>query len=113
MQTKNAKAISKAESDHIARVKELPCSVCDHPGPSDAHHINQGQHYTVVAVCKDCHQGSFNGWHGQARIWKVKKLDELGALAVTIQRLVSVSASRVRAHLANPTPTPPTPKGTS
>lgn len=98
MRTKNAKAISKTESEHLASVKLLPCSVCDAPGPSDAHHINQGQHYTVVALCKDCHQGSFNGLHGQRRMWMVKRLDELGALAVTIQRLITAAPSR--AHLS-------------
>lgn len=87
MRTKNAKAITRAESEHIARVKSLPCSVCDASGPSDAHHIKQGQHYTVVALCKSCHVGSKNGWHREKAIWRVKKMDELDALAVTIERL--------------------------
>ncbi len=73
---------------HYARVKALPCSVCDAPGPSDAHHIKQNQHYTIVALCKDCHQGAFNGWHGQRRMWNLKKMDETDALAVTIERLL-------------------------
>lgn len=82
----NNKIPQKARA-HYARVKALPCSVCDAPGPSDAHHIKQNQHYTIVALCKDCHQGSFNGWHGQKRMWSIKKMDELDALAVTIERL--------------------------
>lgn len=86
MRTKNAKSITRAESEHLARVKSLPCSVCDASGPSDAHHIKQGQHYTVVALCKDCHQGH-NGWHGTKAFWRIKKMDELDALAVTIERL--------------------------
>ena len=86
MRTKNAKAITATEREHLARVKALPCSVCDAPGPSDAHHINQGQHFTVVALCKSCHQGAMLGWHGQKRMWQIKKMDELAALAVTIQR---------------------------
>jgi hypothetical protein len=90
MRTKNARAISQAESEHIERVKLLPCSVCDAPGPSDAHHINQGQHFTVVALCKDCHQGAFAGWHGQKRAWLTRKMDELDALDVTIGRLNGV-----------------------
>lgn len=87
MRTKNAKKISSAESAYLAAVKSLPCSVCDAPAPSDAHHINQGQHYTTVALCKDCHQGSFNGIHGQRRMWLVMKMDELAALNVTLHRL--------------------------
>lgn len=89
MQSKNAKAITTREHDHIARVKQLGCSVCDAPGPSDAHHITQGQNYTVVALCKDCHQGSFNGWHGQKRMWSVMKLDEVAALNITLKRLMA------------------------
>lgn len=87
MRSKNHKALTAAESAHIAKVKALPCSVCDAPAPSDAHHIKQQRHFTVVALCKDCHQGSLNGLHGQRRMWAVKKMDELDALNVTIERL--------------------------
>lgn len=73
---------------HVQKVKELPCSVCDAPPPSDAHHIKQHRQYTVVALCKDCHQGSMMGWHGQKRMWAIKKMDELDALNVTIERLL-------------------------
>lgn len=79
---------SKAGREHIARVKELPCSVCNQAGPSDAHHIKQGDAYTVVALCKDCHQGSSNGWHGGRAMWRLKKMDELDALSVTIERVL-------------------------
>jgi len=87
MRSKNSKPMTRAEAAHVEAVKLLPCSVCDSPGPSDAHHIKQGQHFTVVALCKDCHQGSFNGIHGQRRMWLVRKMDELDALAVTLGRL--------------------------
>lgn len=80
--------MNKAEREHVGRVKALPCSVCDEPGPSDAHHIKQGQHYTVVALCKSCHQGPLMGLHGQRRMWAIKKMDELDALAVTVGRLM-------------------------
>ncbi len=87
MRTKNAKALTAAERAHLQAVKGLPCSVCDARAPSDAHHINQGQHFTTVALCKDCHQGSVNGWHGQKVMWRIHKMDELAALNVTLQRL--------------------------
>jgi hypothetical protein len=83
----NNKLTSK-EREHLANVKSLPCSVCDAPGPSDVHHIKQGLQYTCVALCKDCHQGSVLGWHGQKRAWAIKKMDELDALNVTVQRLL-------------------------
>lgn len=87
MRSKNAKAITARESAHIKRVKELPCSVCDTPGPSDAHHIEQGLHFAVVALCKDCHQGPRMGWHGERYAWSIRKMTELRALAVTVERL--------------------------
>lgn len=88
MRTKNAKAINARESAHLAAVKSLPCSVCDHPPPSIAHHIKQGQHYTTVALCADCHVGSENGIHGRKTMWRVMKMDEVDALAITIERII-------------------------
>lgn len=79
--------LTQAERRHLARVKELPCSVCDQCGPSEAHHIVQGNQYTAVALCTDCHRGPVLGWHGQRGMWRVKKMDELGALDVTLSRL--------------------------
>ncbi|HSD16805.1 MAG TPA: hypothetical protein VLC71_06015 [Thermomonas sp.] len=89
MRTKNAARITPAASAHMARVKSLKCSVCDAPGPSEAHHINQGQHFTTVALCTDCHRGPDNGWHGRRTMWRVMKLDELGALDITLRRLAA------------------------
>ena len=88
MRSKNSRSISVTESAHIDRVKRLPCSVCDDPGPCDAHHVKQGQHFTVVALCKSCHQGALLGLHGQRRMWSMKKMDEIDALAVTVKRLL-------------------------
>jgi hypothetical protein len=79
--------LNKAERKHLQEVKELPCSVCDQEGPSDAHHIKHGRQYTCVALCKSCHQGSKMGWHGEKRAWAIAKMDELDALNVTIKRL--------------------------
>ncbi len=87
MQSKNKKAPTVAERRHIERVKLLPCSVCGDAGPSDCHEIKQGQWFTSVALCKSCHQGDLMGLHGQRRAWAIRKMDELDALAVTIERL--------------------------
>lgn len=86
MRSKNSKSLTRAESEHIARVKALDCSICGAPGPSDAHHIKQGQHFTVVALCKECHQGS-NGWHGTKTLWRIVKMDEIDALNETLRRI--------------------------
>lgn len=81
--------LTAAEREHLLKVKMLPCSVCGQAGPSDAHHIKQGRQYTAVALCKDCHQGPVMGWHGQKRMWAIKKMDELDALDVTIKNLLA------------------------
>ncbi len=72
---------------HLAAIKELPCGVCGACPPSDAHHIEQHLQYLCVPLCKDCHQGSFNGIHGQRRIWNVMKKTELTVLNDTIEKL--------------------------
>jgi hypothetical protein len=85
----NSKLNAK-ERAWVGLVKEQPCSVCGVPGPSDAHHIKQGKHYTCVALCKSCHQGSNMGWHGNKRAWAIAKMDELDALNETL-RNISIS----------------------
>ena len=87
MQSKNKKPMTATERRHVCRVKELPCSVCHASGPSECHEIKQGQWFTSVALCPDCHRGSVMGIHGQKRAWAIRKLDEIDALAVTIERL--------------------------
>ena len=79
--------LSVAERKHLERVKNLPCSVCDAPPISEAHHVKQGQQYTAVALCHDCHTGH-NGIHGTKAFWRIRKMDELDALDVTIRRLI-------------------------
>ena len=83
--------LSSVERRHLERVKSLPCSVCDDPAPSEAHHIKQGLQYTCVALCADCHRGAVLGWHGQKGMWRVKKMEELEALNQTLKRLLAQS----------------------
>ena len=87
MRTKNSQPISRAESAHMHAVKSLPCGVCGEAGPCDAHHIEQGKHYLTIPLCKDCHQGSHNGIHGQRRIWDVTKKTETSVLNETLRIL--------------------------
>lgn len=77
-----------SEKRHVGKIKEMNCVVCDANGPSECHEINQGQWFTSMPLCADCHRGSMNGIHGQKRMWKIKKMEELDALNVTIQRLL-------------------------
>lgn len=80
--------LTPKERKHLQSVKELRCGVCGASGPSDAHHIEQGLQYVCIPLCKDCHQGAFNGIHGQQRIWKVLKKTELTVLNDTIRQLI-------------------------
>lgn len=87
MQSKNKKAMTTGERAHVARVKELSCSLCGVSGPSEAHEIEQGLWYTTISLCPDCHRGSRNGLHGEKRMWLTLKMSELDALNETLRRL--------------------------
>ena len=76
------------EREHLARIKEMACVVCGEQGPSEAHHVKQASAYHCVPLCRGCHT-SRNGIHGERHMWKLKKMDEIDALAVTIERLVT------------------------
>lgn len=81
--------LNNRERRHLSRVKELACSVCDAPGPSEAHHIKQGEQYLCIPLCIECHRGPVMGLHGQKRAWAIRKMDELDALAVTLRRMLA------------------------
>lgn len=95
MQSKNKPAPTRAEAEHIERIKLMPCCVCGCGGgfssPSEAHEIEQGLWFTSIPLCADCHRGEHNGIHGRRAIWKVKKLDELKALNLTLGRLLAAN----------------------
>ena len=87
MQSKNKLKPSAGERLHIAKIKLMPCIICQASPPSECHEINQGQWFTSMPLCADCHRGSLNGIHGQRRLWNVYKMDELSALNETIRRI--------------------------
>ena len=82
----NSKNISKAERKHFEAIKSMDCVICDAPGPSEAHHIEQGLHWTCMPLCPDCHRGG-GGIHGTKTLWNVRKMTELSALNETLRRL--------------------------
>lgn len=91
---KRAKAMSDAAARHVERVKNLPCGVCSAPGPSDAHHMIAGRipgirspDWLTMPLCKDCHQGSHNGIHGERRMWDVMRTNEHKVLDATLEKL--------------------------
>lgn len=80
--------LNPAERAHLARIKMMDCAVCQHPAPVEAHHIEQGQTYTCIPLCQDCHRGSLNGLHGQKAMWRIMKRTELSCLNDTVRELV-------------------------
>lgn len=87
MRTKNAKAISHAESEHMGKVKESGCAVCAAGGVVEAHHIEQGLHFCTVGLCPTCHRGPM-GIHGDKTMWRIHKMDEIKALNETLRRVL-------------------------
>jgi hypothetical protein len=91
VQSKNKPSMTTPEREYVRLVKLCPCSVCDEGGgagtPSEAHEIEQGAWWLSTALCASCHRGSLLGLHGERRMWAIKKMSELDALAVTIRRV--------------------------
>ena len=79
--------MTNLEREHVTRIKEMGCIICNRGGPSEAHEIEQGQWFTSLPLCSDCHRGVQNGIHGQKRMWNILKLDELKALNLTLQKI--------------------------
>ena len=80
-------SLTPRERAHVRRVKELACAVCGASGPSEAHHIEQHQQYTVIPLCTDCHRGNKNGLHGERAMWRVMRKTEMSCLNETIRTL--------------------------
>lgn len=87
MQSKNKKAMTKAELEYVTRIKEMPCGVCNEAGPSEAHEMIQGAWFLSIPLCPDCHRGSHNGIHGQSRIWQACKKTGMSVLNDTIGKM--------------------------
>lgn len=91
MRTKNAARITAAESAHLAAAKSVACVLCDAPPPVEAHHVVQGDHYTVIAACPDCHRGP-RGIHGDQTMLRLRyriagTQGELRAINDTLARI--------------------------
>lgn len=89
--------MSNAGKRHMGRVAALDCILCaelGRPGtPGEIHHIRDGQgmaqrasDFLTVCLCPACHRGP-HGMHGDRRLLKQAKMDEMDLLALTIERL--------------------------
>ena len=77
---------------HLSRVASLSCVLCGSK-PVQVHHLREGQgmsqrasDFLTVALCPECHQGA-NGLHGNRSLLRIRHLEELDLLALTIEAL--------------------------
>jgi hypothetical protein len=90
---------TNAERAHMDRVANLGCYLCRHlgygPTPAQVHHLREGQgmaqrgsNWITVPLCDRHHANSSpDGIHGGRKAWKLAQVDEIDALADTIERL--------------------------
>lgn len=93
MRAKNARAITRAESAHMAQVKSCACVLCDAPAPSEAHHVKQGRHFATVALCPECHRGP-SGIHGDKTMLRIRKWDETDCINETLRRVAQLKSEK-------------------
>ncbi len=62
--------------EHLTKVKSLPCVICNHPPPSDAHHIicdrfgsKKSSDYETIPLCKNHHQNGIDAIHNSKKRW--------------------------------------------
>ena len=88
MWSKNKPKPTLAEHEHIMRIKELPCVVCDEPGPSECHEFEQGLWWASVPLCQACHRGP-EGYHGTRLRWTLQRMDMVKAINDTVKKLMT------------------------
>lgn len=84
--------MTKAEKRYLDRVAQLPCALCGADGVH-IHHAREGQgmaqraqNWLAIPLCPPCHTGP-HGFHGDRRLLKAQKVDEMDLLAKTIEAL--------------------------
>ena len=89
MQSRSKRAPSRAESDWLDLVAQTKCACCDETPTSrnEIHEVEQGNWYLSIGLCASCHRGPLLGLHGQRRMWAMRKLTEVQALAITVARV--------------------------
>ena len=72
-----ASAEGQAGLEHMARVKMLPCVICNAPPPNDAHHCYHDRYGTAkesdfdtIPLCKWCHQDGPLSVHRAKATWR-------------------------------------------
>lgn len=76
---------TKAELEHMARVKELPCCICvagEQTSITEVHHLKLGNkrmgHFYVIPLCSTFHHPKAYQWtYCQRALWQ-SVMDDLG-----------------------------------
>lgn len=84
MRSKGKPAQTTLERDYVSKIAEQACVVCD-ATPVEIHEFEQGNWFTSVPVCVECHRGT-DGWHGSRLRWKLRRIDMLEAINRTVGR---------------------------
>lgn len=79
---------------HLARVKSLPCVICNAPPPSDAHHCISDRYGTrkvgddaTIPLCKRHHQDGTEAIHNGKASWEAKHGKDYDFLPVVMAML--------------------------
>ena len=94
MRRKSKPNKTAAERAHIQAVKSLPCSVCTHEGPSDAHHVfhdrysqKKASDFAVIPLCKDCHQNTLTSIHRNKKGWQTRHGPDWSYIPLVLEAL--------------------------
>jgi hypothetical protein len=90
MKSRGKPSQTAAERRHVARVAELPCVICG-AQPVEIHEFEQGQWFTAIPACAECHRGP-KGWHGTRERWTLRRMDAFKAINETGRMLAELGA---------------------
>lgn len=92
MNSPNKPGQTAEEAAYVAIVATLPCACCQSEGPREVHEFEQGQWFTSVPLCVDCHRGG-GGWHGTRSRWYLHKMTMLDAIESTVRSVFRIVLS--------------------
>ena len=74
MHSKTNQKQTPAESEHVSKVAELPCAICE-AQPVEVHEPNRANGGSAFRCALNVTEGG-DGWHGTRQRWKLRKMDE-------------------------------------
>jgi hypothetical protein len=92
-----SKRPTKKEREHLSRVKELGCLICNRP--AEIHHLRTGQgmgqrasHYNTIPLCPEHHRTGGYGVaiHAGQKTFEAQNGTEIELLRLTLEKLASM-----------------------